>query len=88
MTTTTAPQHLGRFTIEGYYGTYEVPIVRADHGIYPLTPCCEATGKGMDTETGVGCRACYEEIDPIFGACWTPDEFTAEQVRGAITPIH
>lgn len=39
--------------------------------IYPLTPCCNASGKGlMDDDSGegyVGCRSCYQEVDPKFG---------------------
>lgn len=33
--------------------------------LIPLTRCCLATGKGM--EFGVGCRGCYNEVDPYFG---------------------
>jgi hypothetical protein len=33
--------------------------------LIPLTPCCLATGKGM--EGGVGCRNCYEYVDDYFG---------------------
>jgi len=39
--------------------------------VYPLTPCCGATGKGCDGYTG--CRSCYEEVSPLFGDCWRPD---------------
>ena len=34
---------------------------------YALTPCCQATGKGSDSATGVVCRNCYREVDPYFG---------------------
>lgn len=33
--------------------------------LIPLTRCCVATGKGM--EYGVGCRNCYQEVDPYYG---------------------
>jgi len=33
--------------------------------LIPLTRCCLATGKGM--EYGVGCRNCYQEVDPYYG---------------------
>lgn len=35
--------------------------------LYPLTPCCKASGKGGDSLTGVVCRSCYEEVDGKFG---------------------
>lgn len=38
---------------------------------WALTPCCNASGKGLDDGFGggmVGCRSCYREVDPIFGA--------------------
>lgn len=35
--------------------------------LYALTPCCFGSGKGMDYETGVGCRGCYREVDSKFG---------------------
>lgn len=30
-----------------------------------LTPCCGASAKGI--EDYVGCRACYAEVEPIYG---------------------
>lgn len=43
--------------------------------LYPLTPCCGASGKGMmDDATGegfVGCRSCYREVDPKYGSVYT-----------------
>ncbi len=35
--------------------------------IYALTPCCAATGKGSDVESGVVCRKCYREVDAVYG---------------------
>lgn len=36
--------------------------------LYALTPCCHASGKGsVNCETGVVCRACYDEVDPKYG---------------------
>ena len=35
--------------------------------LYPLTPCCFATGKGWESETGVVCRTCFQTVDPKYG---------------------
>jgi hypothetical protein len=53
-----------------------IALVVAEWGIYPLTPCCQASTKGCTAtgEGGVVCRACYKEIHPLFGACWLPDD--------------
>lgn len=32
---------------------------------YPLTECCGASAKGG--EFGIVCRACYADIDPMYG---------------------
>ena len=38
--------------------------------VYVLTPCCNATGKGVEySATFVACRACYRDVDPIYGDC-------------------
>jgi hypothetical protein len=48
-------------------------------GVWPLTPCCQATGKGStNSDTGVICRACYDDVDPFYGDFWTHDEWKAE----------
>jgi len=40
----------------------------ADLGMaYPLTPCCQASGKGADV--GVVCRNCYQPVGLLFGDC-------------------
>jgi len=49
--------------------------------LYPLTPCCHATGKGMDSGLdddfgGVGCRNCYQWVDPKYGGFVTPEQVT------------
>lgn len=38
-----------------------------------LTPCCNASGKGLsDEDYGyVGCRHCYAEVDPKHGGVFT-----------------
>lgn len=36
-------------------------------GGWYLTPCCGASGKGASVGTGVVCRGCYTEVDPIYG---------------------
>lgn len=58
-------------------GDLVVPLGGADdpirHGdgteyLIPLTPCCDATGKGCGgVATGVVCRSCYEEVDVKYG---------------------
>jgi len=46
----------------------EVQVILAHGIIAPLTPCCAASGKGSaNVESGVVCRACYAEMDPMFG---------------------
>lgn len=35
--------------------------------LIPLTPCCNADGKGADVTTGVVCRACYAVVDIKYG---------------------
>lgn len=39
----------------GMYGTI----------LYPLTPCCSASGKG--SQDGVVCRSCYELMPDVLG---------------------
>lgn len=39
--------------------------------LIPLTPCCQATGKGSATSTGVACRRCYKEVDFKYGGSGT-----------------
>jgi len=50
-------------------GTPEAPICRDDGAeyLYPLTPCCQASGKGSESSTGVVCRACYREVHIKYG---------------------
>lgn len=41
-------------------------VVRDEYiGLYPLTPCCDASGKGG--EYGVMCRSCYVDVDDYYG---------------------
>jgi hypothetical protein len=48
----------------------DVTIAVQDNLAYPLTPCCGASGKGSsNVESGVVCRSCYQEVDPMFGDC-------------------
>lgn len=37
----------------------------ADGVAYPLTACCQASGKGG--ATGVICRACYQPVPSVMG---------------------
>ena len=50
----------------------------ADRWLYALTPCCLASGKGLmdeDSDYGyVGCRSCYQEVDPKFGDVLSNDD--------------
>lgn len=46
-----------------------IAIAMSDGMIYPLTPCHQASGKGSEVPTGVVCRSCYEEVDPLYGDC-------------------
>lgn len=64
----TEPYSLGRFETE--HGPVE--WVLSDGIAYPLTICCGASAKGL--ETSIGCRSCYEEIDPWFGMAFTIPE--------------
>jgi hypothetical protein len=49
-------------------------------GVWPLTPCCLATGKGSDnSDTGVICRACYDDVDTYYGGYWTAKEWSANK---------
>jgi hypothetical protein len=53
-------------------GSDDVGLKATDGDIvYYLTPCCKAGVKGM--EFGVGCRACYELVDPALGMGWFRD---------------
>ena len=47
--------------------TIAVAEVGEVHLAYPLTPCCGASGKGGGS--GVICRKCYRDVDPMFGDC-------------------
>lgn len=46
-----------------------VTLAIVDYGIYPLTPCCQASGKGL--EDCIGCRACYREVEVYYGDVWS-----------------
>lgn len=49
-----------------------VTLAIVDYGIYPLTPCCQASAKGL--EDCIGCRGCYREIDPLYGDVWSLED--------------
>jgi hypothetical protein len=42
-------------------------VVTSDDITYALTPCCNASGKGAESSTGVVCRSCYQEVSERFG---------------------
>lgn len=54
----------------------------SDGLLMPLTDCCGATAKGL--EDYVGCRKCYEEIDPRYGDCEAIDSPNATRVVDSI----
>lgn len=70
--------------------------VATSHGIvYPLTPCCGSTGKGlMDerTDTGyIGCRRCYRPVSPTYGDAAMLDqgiEAVTDRIRRWIAAEH
>ena len=43
-----------------------VHLAHEDSRVYPLTPCCGASGKGSGT--GVVCRSCYRKVSSVYGA--------------------
>lgn len=47
--------------------------------VWFLTDCCAASAKGL--EDGVGCRSCYELIDPSLGGVYD------EKFDGPIGPL-
>jgi hypothetical protein len=65
----------GCFVVEGE-PTF---IGRSDYGgkitFYPLSDCCQATGKGVEYGSGVACRACYEELDAFYGGFWSESDW-------------
>ena len=52
---------------------------------YPLTPCCQASGKG--SERGVVCRSCYNEVSAMYGDCAplydVPGAWPTERIVGS-----
>jgi hypothetical protein len=47
-------------------------LIASDYDMmYPLTPCCHASGKGAEVSTGVVCRSCMDEVDGKFGAVYS-----------------
>jgi hypothetical protein len=73
---------VGTYVVRGHYGNYKVKVAKWEDPkmtwYFPLTPCCDATGKGMCGGDGydgyTGCRACYHEVDGIFGNGWYSEE--------------
>lgn len=50
-----------------YFGFTEYD--KAENGLfYALTPCCGASGKGLDGY--IGCRRCFQEVDEVYGDCF------------------
>lgn len=67
---------IGTRTIAGEWCDWDVAIVKSGEIYYPLTVCCDAVATGSDGMTC--CRVCYQEVDSIFGICWTEEEFQKE----------
>ena len=68
--------------LQGTYSLYDyedVIFAKDGDGYFPLTDCCETTGKGSDCESGVVCRGCYEEYPTAWGAYFTKAEFERMQ---------
>lgn len=65
-----------------------VHLAAAGGLIYPLTPCCRASGKGSvtDSRPGVVCRRCYQSVAPVFARGVQPGD-VHEQVARLITEI-
>lgn len=59
--------------------TWGLEYVREGGHAWYLTPCCDASAKGM--EWGIGCRACHREVDPSYGGVPEPfeEDMTEEQ---------
>ena len=67
------PVLMGTYILPGEYCDWDAQIVNNGSLYYPLTECCSATATGSMGETC--CRNCYEEVDSIFGICWTESEW-------------
>lgn len=87
---------VGTYEVTGYHAVHRCRVCRSEYGdhvtYYPLTTCCDATGKGLtDEATGdgfVGCRKCYREVDGIFGNGWySEDEWQAAITHGEVRPV-
>lgn len=52
-----------------------VSIGLANGYVYPLTPCCEASGKGSNG--GIVCRSCYEPVESVYAVCAEADNVEA-----------
>jgi hypothetical protein len=47
----------------------------SDGMLFYVTDCCGGSAKGSaNVATGVVCRACYTEVDPMLGMAWTGTE--------------
>lgn len=51
-----------------------------DAMIYPLTPCCQASGTGsyVGDEPAVVCRSCYREVPAFYGDFADADQGAAD----------
>lgn len=56
-------------------GDLVVPLEGVEGWWIPLTPCCNASGKGsVNVESGVCCRACYADVGPKYGGNTKPTD--------------
>jgi hypothetical protein len=54
-------------TATTYTAVCGATLIYSDGHLMIGTPCCGATATGSETETGVACRACYNEVAEIHG---------------------
>lgn len=78
----TLDKYVARVVGEDWAG--EIAVNNEGNAFY-VTPCCGASAKGCDGY--IGCRACYEEIDPALGGI--PDvEWFAPSERARIVKFN
>jgi hypothetical protein len=55
----------------GKFAGLEVAIEKVGEQfmVYPLTPCCHASGKGGESPSGVVCRKCHQPVAGVYGDC-------------------
>lgn len=61
--------------------TWGMEYVRDEGFAFYITPCCDASAKGV--EYGTACRACFTEIDAVYGGVPEPfdEDMTEDEKR-------